>query len=406
MDLTERHDLRGGSAPWDDGAPDNTSSDRLPGRKVDVAIVGAGIMGAMLAERMSGAGLEVALLDRRRPGRGSTAASTALVLWEPDVPLTHLAHKLGVEEAARRWRRVHRAATGLWKRLDQQKTASDRIPSLSLYLEGNVLDRDGLRAEAELRASHNLPSVFLDAETVAERFAITPRAAIVSTDSFEANPLRLTLALLDIARKRGATVTHPVDVLRLAHDAETVVLTTDQGEVRARHAVLATGYERPRLFLPPAFSLNASYAIATQPDTAPLWRENAMIWEASKSYLYARADRDGRVIAGGGDEPFEDAHRRDALIPEKARSIADNLAKLVGKPIESRERWAAVFGTSPDGLPAIGRAANAERLWLASGFGGNGITFAALAAELLTAELTGSPDPDLACFDPYRFGSD
>jgi glycine/D-amino acid oxidase-like deaminating enzyme len=403
MDLTERHDLRGGTAPWDDGAPDNISSDKLPGRKVDVAIVGAGIMGAMLAERMSAAGMEVALLDRRHPARGSTAASTALVLWEPDVPLTHLARKLGVEQAARRWHRVHRAATGLWKRFAHEKTASDRLPSPSLYLSGNVLDRDGLRAEAELRARHNLPSDFLDAETVAERFAIAPRAAIVSTDSFEANPLRLTLALLDIARKRGTTVTHPVDVLRVATDAESIVLMTDQGEVRAHHAILATGYERPRRFLPAEFCLNSSYAIATQPGTAPLWRENAMIWEASKSYVYARADRDGRVIAGGGDKAFEDARRRDALIPEKAHSIADKLAKLVDAPIEPRECWAAVFGTSPDGLPAIGRAANCERLWLASGFGGNGITFAALAAELLTAELTGSPDPDLVCFDPYRF---
>ena len=129
-----------------------------------------------------------------------------------------------------------------------------------------------------------------------------------------------------------------------------------------------------------------------------------MIWEASQAYLYARVDPDGRVIAGGGDEAFGDARHRDALIPEKAQSIASNLAELVGAPIEPRERWAAVFGSSPDGLPAIGRAANSERIWLASGFGGNGITFAALAAELLTAELTGSPDPDLACFDPYRFG--
>jgi glycine/D-amino acid oxidase-like deaminating enzyme len=40
---------------------------------------------------------------------------------------------------------------------------------------------------------------------------------------------------------------------------------------------------------------------------------------------------------------------------------------------------------------------------LASGFGGNGINSAALAAELLTAELTGQPDPEIECFDPYRF---
>ncbi len=49
------------------------------------------------------------------------------------------------------------------------------------------------------------------------------------------------------------------------------------------------------------------------------------------------------------------------------------------------------------------RAAGHERLCLASGFGGNGINFAAQAAELLTAELTGQPDPDIECFDPYRF---
>jgi len=42
-------------------------------------------------------------------------------------------------------------------------------------------------------------------------------------------------------------------------------------------------------------------AIATSPGCAPLWRENAMIWEAASPYLYARATADGRIIAGGED---------------------------------------------------------------------------------------------------------
>jgi glycine/D-amino acid oxidase-like deaminating enzyme len=274
---------------------------------------------------------------------------------------------------------------------------------VSLYLDGDLLDADGLRAEAELRKRHGLPSAFLPREAVAERFGIAPRPAIVSSDSFETNPLALTLALLARARQGGAMVTYPADVLRLTHDGQDVVLISDQGDVRARHAILASGYERARFFLPDAFALKSSYAIATAPGIAPLWRGQAMIWEAASGYLYARADPDGRVIAGGGDEAFSDARHRDALIPDKAQAIAAKLGKLVGAPVEPHERWAAVFGTSPDGLPAIGRAANSENLWLASGFGGNGITFAALAAELLTGELTGSPDPDLACFNPYRF---
>ena len=403
MDLTERHDLRSGAAPWDDGVPEFAPGDKLPEGPVDVAICGAGIMGAMLAERLSAAGLAVALLDRRRPGQGSTSASTALVLWEADVPFTHLARKLGEQEAARRWRRVHHAATGLWERLERKDIASDHKLRPSLYLDGDVLDGEGLRAEAELRARHGLPSVFLQAEATAERFGIAPRPAIVSSESFEANPLGLTLALLANARQGGATVSYPADALRIAHDADAVVLVSDQGEIRARHVILASGYERPRLFLPAAFALRSTYAIATAPGTAPLWREGAMIWRAARDYLYARIDPEGRVIAGGGDESFDNARQRDALIPEKAQALAASLVGLVGASIEPRERWAAVFGASPDGLPAIGRAANSERLWLASGFGGNGITFAALAAELLTAELTGSPDPDLACFDPYRF---
>lgn len=46
---------------------------------------------------------------------------------------------------------------------------------------------------------------------------------------------------------------------------------------------------------------------------------------------------------------------------------------------------------------------NYDRLWLASGFGGNGVSFAALAAELLAADFDGRPDPLAAAFDPYRF---
>jgi hypothetical protein len=46
------------------------------------------------------------------------------------------------------------------------------------------------------------------------------------------------------------------------------------------------------------------------------------------------------------------------------------------------------------------RAAGMRGYGLASGFGGNGT---ALAAKLLTAELTGQPDPEIECFDPYRF---
>jgi glycine/D-amino acid oxidase-like deaminating enzyme len=403
MDLTERHDLRSHALPW--GAPTDTTlrkPDPLPERMVDVAICGAGVTGTMLAERLTARGMSVALVDRRPPAAGSTAASTALVLWEADIPLSHLAARIGEEAAVCRWARVRRAVLSLADRVADIPRI-DLAARTSLYLDGDLLDEDGLRAEVALRARHGFPSTFLESSTVRERYGLSARPAILSTDSFAADPVRLTLAMLDLARTRGARVSWPVDLLRIETRADAVELTTDRGTFHARHAILASGYERPRLFLPPAFTLRASYAVATLPGTAPLWPGDGMIWEASTSYLYLRSDGEGRVIAGGGDEDFHDAVHRDRLIPEKAATIARNVEKLTGRSFEPHEKWAAIFGNSPDGLPAIGRAAHSDRLWLASGFGGNGISFAALAAELLTASLCDEDDPEGACFDPYRF---
>lgn len=399
--LTETHDLRTGATPWDDSwvAP---RVDFLPARPVDIAIVGAGVMGAMLAERLSATGKSVALVDRRPPATGSTAASTALVLWEMDVPLTHLARTIGKGAAIARWQRIAATVARLAERIDAERLDAKRIDRPSLYLDGDLLDAAGLRGEADLRALHGLPSAFLEGGAVAERFGIAARPGLVSGNSFEVDPVALTLDMLARARDHGATVTFPCDVTAITHDDQ-VVLTTTQGRLVAHDVILAGGYERAALFLPPAFALHTSFAIATAPGTAPLWRENAMIWEASESYLYARVDADGRVIAGGGDADSTDLVPRERVLPAKAAEIAAGLTRLTAADIVPRERWAALFGSSPDGLPAIGRARPGEHVWLASGFGGNGVTFAALAAELLTAELTGTPDADLQLFDPYRF---
>ena len=390
-------------SPWSTEG-DGPAGDPLPRGRIDVAICGAGVMGAMLAERLAGAGLSVAIVDRRRPAAGSTAASTALVLWEADVPLADLSARIGEAEAARRWRAVRRAVDDLARRIDGEDFEADRIDRPSVYIVGDLLDAEGLKREAALRQEKGFPSVYLAPEETAARFGIAPVACIVSGESYEIDPVKLTLTLLSRATAMGATASFPVDVLALQHEPDGIALETTAGVLRADHAILATGYERARLYLPPAFDLHASYAIATTPGTAPLWRENAMIWQASESYIYARADAAGRIIAGGGDEPFSDARHRDLLIPEKSAQIASELGKLVGTRIVPHERWAAMFGSSPDGLPAIGRAANSERLWLASGFGGNGISFAALASEIIAAELTGAGHADADAFRPYRFG--
>ena len=402
MGLTEHRDLRSGETVWEPGktAPGDPTPDT-----VDIAIVGGGIVAAILAERFASLGRSVAVIDRREPAHGSTAASTAQVMCAMDTPLGELVSLKGEAQAAQIWRRVQDAVANFSARIDSLGIACEKQQVPTLCLEGDVLDAAALEQEGALRRSHGLPYAFLTAEQSAERFGISPRAGLVCDIDFEVDPAALTLGLFAAARAHHATITFPADVVALhAGDATTRLDLADGRSLEARDVILATGYERPLLFLPPAFSLLSTFVIATAPGVALPNEREAMIWEAADPYLYVRADRDGRIIAGGEDIEADSASRRDALMDAKSGAILAQLHRLFQREdIEIERRWSAAFGSSPDSLPAIGAAANLPRTWMAYGYGGNGIAFAALAAEILEGLITGKGDGDAAAFSPYRF---
>lgn len=405
MTLTEQRNLRSGTVPWREQDWNARTSDPFPQKSVDVAILGSGISGAILAERLASSHKSVAVFDRRPPAHGSTAASTAQVMWAMDFPLSHLAEDIGEAEAARRWTRVYRSVREFADRIDALGIDCGRADRPTVYLAGNVLDEKGLAIEADLHRKHGLPSSFLPADAIAERFGISPRAGIVSEGAFDVDPVKLCHGLLDKAARDGARIVYPVDVVALHPAPDGIVLETADGQrCHAGNVILATGYERALLFLPPAFSLLTTFAIATPPMTLLPWRENAMIWEAADPYLYVRSDPAGRIIAGGEDIESSDENVRDRMMPAQAGTIAAKAESLLGSgPITIDRQWAATFGSSPDSLPAIGRATNLPHVWLAAGYGGNGIAFAGLAGDIVASALFGIPDPDLECFDPYRF---
>src|SRR5688572_28625844 len=61
----------------------------------DIAIIGAGITGALVADALMPTGMGVVLLDSNEPTQGSTSASTALLQYEVDTNLVDLAKMLG-----------------------------------------------------------------------------------------------------------------------------------------------------------------------------------------------------------------------------------------------------------------------------------------------------------------------
>ncbi len=111
------------------------------------------------------------------------------------------------------------------------------------------------------------------------------------------------------------------------------------------------------------------------------------------------------MLCGGGDEEIDDASRRDALLARKAAWLRRRLAALL-PAVDARVAfgWSGFFGTSTRGLPTIGAVSGLRNAYAVLGYGGNGITFSMLAAQLLRNLITGEGDPDaeLLAFDRKR----
>lgn len=400
---TLKRDLRTGRSLWADsrglGAPVRPLERAIA---VDVAIVGAGISGAFMAHELA-RDHRVAVLDRRPPLMGSTVASTSLLQWEIDQPLTVLGRRVGAERAGRAYRRSCAAVADLKRIVAEARIPCGLKARSSLYLAGDVHGRRALEAEAEARAALGLDSVFIGPAALRDRFGIDRTGAIVSGGSASADPARLAAGLLRRAAANGARIYSPVEAVEAAGDPEGISLLTDAGHaVRARAAVFCCGYEFPRGTPTPGARVVSTWALASRPRArCPAWLRDVLVWEASDPYLYLRMAGDGRLVAGGEDEADATAHADPARLRPKAEAIARRLrALLPGADFDIDYAWAGAFGDSDTGLPSIGPVPGMDHAWAVMGFGGNGVTYSVIASQVVAAAIRGRPDPDADLYAP------
>lgn len=397
---TRTDDLRTGTPLWVRTPRSTVAAERaLPRQRFDVIVVGAGISGALAAEALTRAGKSVLIVDRRPPVRGSTPASTALILHEIDVPLSRLRRKIGEAAANAAWRRSAQAVDALIDLADRLDIDCGMARQPALYLSGDEMGARALKREAEARRAIGLGADYLDRAALADRFELDRPAAILSSISASANPAQLAAGLLKAALARRARLVSPVEISDMAELPGGVALATTDGAVlTAEFAVFSTGYEFLRDMESASHRVLSTWAMASKPlRRLPDWLRDTLVWEASDPYLYFRADAAGRVIVGGEDEAASSDDPEK--LPVKARAIAGKFRALTGIDLgEPAYVWGAPFGVTRDGLPIIDRAPGHERVFAIMGFGGNGITFSMIAAEIVAATIAGRADPDAGLF--------
>ena len=117
---------------------------------------------------------------------------------------------------------------------------------------------------------------------------------------------------------------------------------------------------------------------------------DVMLWDTERPYHYARWTHDHRLLFGGHDQP----HRRKTTPTTVDRRISALLTErndLVpgAGDVDCEYAWEGLFATTPDGLPYIGTHGHYPRHLFALGYGGNGMTFGFLAAQIIARHVRG-----------------
>jgi glycine/D-amino acid oxidase-like deaminating enzyme len=377
--------------------------------RCDVAVIGAGISGACAAWHLVQAGFDTVVVDRRDVGLGSTAGSTSLLQYEIDEPLDQLARRHGWPSAARAFARCREAIDSIERLVRRLRLdcGFERKSSLRLASQASHVAR--LRREFEARRRAGFPDVWWPRSALRARSSLPHPAAILSPIGGQLDAYRFTHGLLAATHRAGGRIFDRSPVVRKAYDPRGVTLTMAGGaRIRCREVVIAAGYEAD-LHLPRRMTeWRNTYALVSEPvATLRGWpAEGCLIWETKDPYVYLRTTADRRVIIGGYDDPYTSAATRDRQIGAKTGLLTRRFHQLFPAiPLQVAYAWAGTFARTTDGLPWIGRSPDTPRTWVALGYGGNGITFSLIAAELIRDGLLGRRSPDAAIFGFGRVSS-
>ena len=359
--------------------------------RCDVAIIGGGITGALIADELAGHGHDVALIEKRDIGWGSSSASTALLQYEIDTHMIDLAKRYGEADAVLAYRQCAQAIALLRDKARDIRDV-DFAWADSLYYASKQRHAGALRDEFALRLRHGFEVELLEHDDVQARYGIDAPVAILSHQAARIDPYRMAYRLLMRLRKRGSNIFDRTEIERIQATSRGIALQTTEGHVvRSRYLVLAAGYANQHWLKKKVAQNRSSYAFITDPieeeALGPL--EDTMVWESARPYLYMRSTGDGRLLVGGEDDSVDIPARRDARVDKKSRLLSRKVAELFPDlPLKPAFAWAGTFAETADGLPFFGpHKQHGPRVHFAMAYGGNGITYSMLGAGLLRASI-------------------
>jgi glycine/D-amino acid oxidase-like deaminating enzyme len=366
----------------------------------EVSIIGGGISGALSAYFLTEAGVECVLLDGRTIGLGSTCASTSLLQYELDTPLHQLIEMVGKTIAVRAYQLCGLSIDILiaimekigYQEFDRRK---------SLYFTAHSSQKNFIKKEFDARRNAGFNVDILTRDQIEIEYGMKAQYAILSQEGAAINAYALTHALLQYSIKKGLRVYDRSKIKSVKYNPDNVVLTTEDGQmIDSKKLINASGFEIVNFISKDIVDLYCTYAVISENalEKKEIWKDGVMIWNTDDPYLYLRLTKDNRIIIGGRDERFSTKTSRE-IFQKKASLLQKDFEKIFPNiAFKSEFAWSGTFGKTKDSLPYIGQYTKTPNTYYALGFGGNGITFSVVAAQILTDLIKGKLNNDAEIF--------
>lgn len=380
----------------------NTYPKLTENKEVHTVIIGGGISGALSAYYLTKAGINCMLVDCRTIALGSTCASTSLLQYELDIPLHILKEKVGEPAAITAYKLCSNAIDTIVQIMNDINFSDYQITP-SLYFSTHRHEKKFMQKEFAARKNAGFNVSFLNEDELEKQYSLHAHYAILSQQGCIANAYTLTHALLQHSIKKGLQVFDRTAIKNIQYKKR--LLTTEDGYIiKTQNIINATGYEVVNFISKGIVDFYCTYAIASeQAQENFFWKRDVMMWNTDEPYLYMRFTNDNRVIVGGRDEPFSNAFTRQTLLDKKARQLEKDFHKIFLQNNFKKEFvWSGTFGKTKDSLPYIGTYKKTPNTYYALGFGGNGITFSVVAAEILCDMICGKKNDNAKLFSFER----
>jgi D-amino-acid dehydrogenase len=414
-----------------------------PAASVDVAIVGAGIVGLATAAALVDAGRRVLLVDADGIARGTSSGNAGGLAYSEILPLASkgmlrqlprwLADPLGpltippsylpriTPWLLRFWRAgwADRREAAIAAQAGLMELASTEMRALigraglsDMVHEDGVLEL--YESEQELKASlpgwaarerHGIGFEHVRGARLAElQPGLSPRlvaATFVPSWHSVDDPYRFAARIGEYAIGRGAELLQQRVIALRPVDGGVELRLADGSSRRARQAVVAAGAWSKTLCEPLGDAVpletERGYNTTLPAGSFDLRRQLTFGGHGFVISRLATGIRVGGAVELGGLELPPNYARADAMLQKAARF-------LPGLKTEGGRQWMGFRPSLPDSLPVIGASSASPDIVYAFGHGHLGLTQSAASGRLVQQLLDrGAPAVNLTPFSPQRF---